>query len=171
MKKFVLTGGLSKRMGYPKSELKIKNRTFREIIEKKGFIPIGSNILYNAKYDDILPRGSSLSGIISALFYSDEKLCIIHSCDNPFISDEIIKKLSNKKRSTFYFIDDFIIPFPGVYEKKFLKLFIRAFKRRELGINKILRRQKINLLKPNNEEEKILKININKKEIYKSIRR
>jgi molybdopterin-guanine dinucleotide biosynthesis protein A len=101
---FVLAGGKSSRMGLDKGLLKINNKTFVQLVTN-AMKPLVSDIIIvsnNRDHDkfgykrieDIITDSGPLAGIHTALNYSNTDYNLILSCDIPFITTKILRKLT-----------------------------------------------------------------------------
>ncbi|MDO5716423.1 MAG: NTP transferase domain-containing protein [Tissierellia bacterium] len=147
MEVFLLTGGYSKRMTRPKSELLWRGKTFRDHLlasfpEAKT---VGHNEGYEADFPDLYLRGSSLQGIVSSLTHSTGKRCLILSCDMPFLEKKHVASLLNA-RGTACFYKDRFLPFPAVYEKKYLEYYKRELKRNQFKLQYILEKTALSII-------------------------
>ncbi len=174
MDAYILTGGLSSRMGYPKSELIFRGKKFSEIIanklDKVGFkniYTIGCNELYWADFPDKLNRGSSLTGIITVLLNARENYNAIFSCDSPILDNELLIKLTSDKK--FVGIkNNRINPFPAIYCKEDLNIFIKEYDRNNFRIIDIIKKLNYNYFDLDKYQNII---NINSKSDFYRIKR
>jgi molybdenum cofactor guanylyltransferase len=98
----ILCGGKSKRMGFDKSGIKIKNKFLIEIIaeeleqvfeniilisnDKEKFSAIKYNVV-----QDIIPSSGPAGGIYTALSHADSKYVFVIACDMPRINLNYIR--------------------------------------------------------------------------------
>jgi molybdopterin-guanine dinucleotide biosynthesis protein A len=116
----IFAGGKSKRFGTDKAFMKFDRHSvtahlssllqnlFNDVFivsnEKK-------NIIENQTlHTDIYPDKGPLGGLYTALKYSEHSYCFVTACDTPFINEELIKLLWERKKTA-----DAVIP---VWEEK-----------------------------------------------------
>ncbi len=98
----ILCGGESKRMGFDKSRIKIKDKLLVEIIAEEleqifeDIILISNNKekFENTKYnvvEDLIPLSGPAGGIYTALNYASSKYVFITACDMPIINQNYIR--------------------------------------------------------------------------------
>jgi molybdenum cofactor guanylyltransferase len=98
----ILCGGKSKRMGFDKSGIKIKDKLLIEVIAEELEQIFESIILIsndkekfkNTKYNvvqDIIPNSGPAGGIYTALSHADSKYVFITACDMPRINLNYIR--------------------------------------------------------------------------------
>jgi len=103
---FILSGGKSSRIGTNKSFLEFNNepliKRLTELLDQIfSSVVISSNepalykVLGKNIAKDIFPSRGPLSGIHSALSFTDSETNFIISCDLPFVSKDLIKHLIN----------------------------------------------------------------------------
>lgn len=134
----ILAGGKSTRMGKDKSLLDINGRS---VIEKifiktqelcKDTIIIANEQekyqFLNAKiYQDRYPGKGPLSGLESALFYTDSDYVLVSACDTPFISNNVYQFLIGileKEPQLDAVVPKFknkLHPLSGIYHRRILK--------------------------------------------------
>lgn len=138
MKKFgtaaILTGGLSRRMGFDKKHLyidgeKILDRIIRQLSSDfSDIIIIGSHSedLPNISgvrgiYPDVLDVSASLVGIHTALLYSQSKYVYVIACDMPIYNHDFVcymKKMLNENPSAVACVtcfEEWVEPFNAFY--------------------------------------------------------
>ncbi len=133
---FVLAGGKSSRMGADKAELSLDGRTLLEhafgavrSVCGEALI-IGSRARYGSfgpGYEDIYPDCGPLSGVHSALTYSQTEWNLIIAVDTPFLKPELLRYLIERASS----VSDTVVapkiggivqPLCAVYSRKFLSI-------------------------------------------------
>lgn len=131
---FILSGGKSSRIGTNKSFLVIDNKPLiQRLIELLDSIfpevVISSNepelyeFLRKKIIKDIFPGRGPLSGIHSALNFTNSARNFIISCDMPFVSSDLINYLINKNSNADILLpksDGRIQPLCGIYSKSVL---------------------------------------------------
>lgn len=103
----ILAGGKSSRMGRDKGIVDLKGRAMIEhVIESAkavthNIIIIANNDNYNQfgfpVYSDLIPERGPIGGIVTGLHYSQTDRNLILSCDIPFVSVELLRKLTETK--------------------------------------------------------------------------
>jgi molybdopterin-guanine dinucleotide biosynthesis protein A len=131
---FILSGGKSSRMGTNKALLKINNNTLIEFLTKL-LEPIFSRVVISSNEPELFKfLGKEviadryfglgpLSGIHSALSFTNSENNFIISCDLPFISEELIKYLIGNKSNSSIFLpraEGRIQQLCGIYSKSVL---------------------------------------------------
>jgi molybdopterin-guanine dinucleotide biosynthesis protein A len=100
----ILAGGKSSRMGRDKGTLLLKEKTFIQHIANAlkrlvGDIVIVSdnpkhNLFGATRIEDIIKNAGPLAGIYSGLKYSRTDYNLVVSCDVPFITSDVLRKLA-----------------------------------------------------------------------------
>jgi len=117
----ILAGGRSTRMGVDKHSLKIGREMLIERVIRKAS-PIFGRVFIVSKEEsvpsfglpvmkDLLPYGSPLVGIVSALLYAETESVFVLAADMPFLTEEGILYLMEKRGG-----EDIVLP---VTEKGF----------------------------------------------------
>jgi molybdopterin-guanine dinucleotide biosynthesis protein A len=133
---FILSGGKSRRIGTNKALLEIDGMTLIQRLTEllESILPeiiISSNepevydFLGKKIIKDIIPGRGPLSGINSALNYTNSQRNFIISCDMPFISPEMINYLIENKSDAEIVIpraEGRIQPLCGIYSKSILPI-------------------------------------------------
>lgn len=183
----ILAGGLSKRFGQDKRFFKLGEKTLieiacdkiRKVFERKYLIT-NENFKYKTKgftvIKDKIPQKGPLIGIHSLFSETNETGCVFIPIDMPFLTEELIKYISELSRYDVVYINfgGKIYPIPGYYSRKVQPIIedqIRAgdFSLKSL-LSKIINKTEINeddLTKFGNP--KILLFNINSPEDLKDI--
>lgn len=177
----ILTGGKSKRMGTDKALLPFGGTTVIEYL--LNHLNVGQENTYiSANTDDYAhlklkvvkdnyPNCGPISGLEALLHISEHPLILI-SCDTPFISSELVKKMMNVYNNTPLVVKSFegmIYPTLGVYPPHFHALVKTHIQSEKYSIYKILEAQNTSYITPECDEkecEKLL-LNLNTPEDYK----
>lgn len=172
MKAVVLAGGKSSRMGQDKAlmmlgdkmiiqrvldtvssvfdEVYISGNRFHYSIFSKGIIE-----------DNVVQKGP-MGGIYSALEYCKEDLFVC-SCDMPFISSELIRKIIRERiddRISVMNYNDKIYPVLGVYPYSVMEAFRNSISNNHLRMISLLEEQSAYYIQSeNNLEDQLLNIN------------
>lgn len=102
---FILTGGASRRMGTDKSQLRIEQETFTELIAAV-LLKITDSITIVGRapeefrfpsVSDVYPKWGALGGLHAALTACEREWAIIVACDLPFVSAELFSYLAEKR--------------------------------------------------------------------------
>lgn len=100
----ILAGGQSKRMGRDKATIKIGEMELIKHVYSKVQNIFDDIFVVSSHHDsisgigtpvfrDVLPRGGSLVGIISALLYSRTPHVFVVACDMPFLDSDFIRAM------------------------------------------------------------------------------
>ncbi len=131
---FIITGGKSSRMGFPKHELKIGSYSFLTLMQYhlsefpsvRLSVGIRSEIIDpNVEHVcDELDHIGPLGGIYTSLNYSDKEYIYIVPCDMPGIDkcirDSLFLALDEEADCVIAKIDDRIYPLIGIYKSRIL---------------------------------------------------
>ena len=148
----ILAGGKSSRMNYNnKALLSYKEKTFIEhIIEagenfKKVVIVANNKELYSDfnvdVISDIYVGNGPLSGIHSALSYSDTDKVLCVACDMPLISKDTLEFLANVKEEYEVLVprvNDRLQPLCSIYSKKILGKIEKALENDDNKLQKLI---------------------------------
>lgn len=161
---YILAGGKSSRMGTDKGLLTVSGkRMVQHIIDT--VLPLTSNISIvsnNKAYEsfgypvihDLIKDKGPVGGIYSALSDSAVDLNLILSCDTPFVSQALIKKLINYCKDVDVCIPSFngrIHPIIGVYRKRNTKFYKNGIDEGQLKLMAL--NEKLNTLILNTDAE------------------
>lgn len=150
---FVLAGGKSSRMGSDKGLLKICNKTFAQLVIE-AMKPLVSDIIIVSnnndhdkfgykRIEDIITDSGPLAGIHAALNYSNTDYNLILSCDIPFITTKILRKLTEIDFQNYDVVQiksqDKTMPLIALYHKnckfKCIELLQKGERRLHVAIN------------------------------------
>ncbi len=107
----ILAGGKSSRMGTEKGLMLLKNKPFvhytieamRPLVD--DIIIVSSNPLYDTfnikRIEDIIPDAGPIAGIHAGLTHSKTKHNLILSCDVPFVTTTLLKKLVQHQKDNY----------------------------------------------------------------------
>jgi molybdenum cofactor guanylyltransferase len=112
----ILAGGKSTRMGKDKATIKIGGRPLIHIVYERVKEVFDDVIIISRFHDsiegintpvlkDVVPFGNTMTGIVSALLYSQTPYTFVVACDMPFLSTEAFKYMVNEATG-----EDIIIP-------------------------------------------------------------
>ncbi len=171
----ILAGGKNSRMGSEKGLLEVEGqRIIERIIDElkqvvDEIIIISNNTTYNyLNYKvcaDIIKDCGPMSGIHSALTHSSTKKNLLISCDMPFITKDILKKIIANSKDCDVAIpkhDGLLEPLCAVYSKKCIKSFEECIKKEKFKLTdsfKYFVVKKINFTKKELSENEFLNIN------------
>jgi len=171
----ILAGGENSRMdGKNKALLEIEGETLlqRQIIILSDFFDdifvVGKGIprSYNVKHvSDIFPASGPLSGIHSALCFSQTDYVFVVSCDMPFLSPKLIELMISeiKKNPCEALVprhNKGIEPLHSIYNRSIIEKAEIMLRQKEFRIRKIYKNINVNYFDVNLESEKIF-FNIN----------
>lgn len=183
---YVLTGGMSSRMGENKAFLTFKNERFIDIIikelssvfeniyivTKKEYLPLYKD--YNVVCDISVKQGPII-GILTALIHSNNPYVFIKSCDNPLFSKTLIKRMVSLIKDydiVMPYLRDGYHPLFAVYSKNCSDVIKKQIIMDNLKVIDFLKNLDVYLIK----EEEVMKYdknlisfyNINTKKDYES---
>jgi molybdenum cofactor guanylyltransferase len=112
----ILAGGRSSRMGHDKATIKIGDKALIRLVYDKVKEVFDDIIIISRLHNtiesvdapvlkDVVPFGNSMTGIVSALLYSETPYTFTVACDMPFLSTEAFRYMVNEATG-----QDIIIP-------------------------------------------------------------
>jgi molybdenum cofactor guanylyltransferase len=112
----ILAGGKSTRMGQDKATIKIGENPLIRLVYDRAKEVFDDVIIISSLHNtiesidasvlrDVVPFGNSMTGIVSALLYSETPYTFVVACDMPFLSTETFKYMKNEATG-----EDIIIP-------------------------------------------------------------
>lgn len=136
----ILAGGLSRRMGRDKAELRLGGRRIltlvRDACRRSG---LDCRVIRR----DLVPRCGPLGGMVTALATSKQEACLLLTCDMPFVSAELLAALiSQAKRRPqrpWFSHQDGRFGFPALLRKKDEPVLRRAIEADQLGVQSLAR--------------------------------
>jgi molybdenum cofactor guanylyltransferase len=108
----ILAGGLCSRMGRNKADLRLGNRTLLSHIRRQAE---GSGLPVRIIRSDLVPRCGPIGGIYTGLATSAAEGILFLSCDMPFISAGLLKRILSKlkpKTTAIFFETNEALCFP-----------------------------------------------------------
>jgi molybdopterin-guanine dinucleotide biosynthesis protein A len=148
----ILAGGKSTRMGQDKATIKIGEKSLIRIVYDKVKEVFDDVIIISRFHDtietinapvlkDVVPFGNSMTGIASALLYSETPYTFVVACDMPFLSTEAIKYMVKEAAG-----EDIIIPktklgfepLHAIYNRSCIAHFLRLIGQDKLKVTGIL---------------------------------
>lgn len=177
----ILAGGKSSRMEQDKGLMPLdKKPMIQWVIEAikplvDEIIIISNQEEYNQfgypVYEDLIKDSGPLAGIYTGLTHSSTKKNVVVSCDTPFLSSELIKKLI--KQSVNY---EVVIPqnrnkkhpLIGVYSRSCISVFKTQLEEGERKLMDAINKVNLSVLDANSFDEKVFS-NINTQEEFKKI--
>jgi len=155
----ILAGGKSIRMGQDKGLFEMAGKPMiQHVIDH--IEPLCDQILISANMeeykrfgypvdkDDIKDIGP-VGGIISCLPHAKNEKCVIISCDLPFVSTEMLKKLiilSSTYEITIPRIDEYLQPLCGIYVKKIFQKVKCLVQEGQFSIQNIVQQFDLNIV-------------------------
>lgn len=173
----ILSGGKATRMnGKNKGQLKIKEKTFIQIIEEKldfadKIIMSTANTDSKNQKSDIIKNIGPLGGIYSVLSTVNNDRVLFTPCDMPFIKQETYKKLlytSYMKNSDIVISKDSegnLNPLVAVYKNTCINIIKEMIDKKDYKVRNIFPYVKVDTVTVTSEEL----ININSEQEYKKI--
>lgn len=170
----ILAGGKSSRMGTDKGILPVNGVPMvSHIIEK--LVPLVNNIIILANnknyddfdlqvYNDLVKNSGPLGGIITAFKICSSQKILFLSCDAPFVSQNVVKKMIENCEGCQVVVpvhDDITEQFPVIYDRSCLEFMEQSVKSGMLILNKLNNSFVVNKVETNNIMEKNAFSNIN----------
>lgn len=152
MKAIILAGGKSSRMGQDKASMILGGKTMiQHVIDKLSFVfdeifISGNHSNYpNSKgiIKDVTTQKGPIGGICSALEFCQEDIFVC-SCDMPFVSSDLIKKILQKKienRINVVRFGEKIYPVLGIYPFSILNDLMKTIESGNLRMTSFLEQQ------------------------------
>lgn len=178
---FILAGGKSSRMGMDKGFCTVDKEAFIPLIAKclssfsKEIILVSGIQAYDVfglkRIVDIYPGKGPIAGIHAALEYTSTENNIIVSCDIPFISIQLIKRLIDEDDGEDVIqlaTDNQTMPLIALYKKSTLKHFKNKLEMDALKLRDALQGLEIKSIIVETEQEQFLS-NINTPQQLKEI--
>jgi molybdenum cofactor guanylyltransferase len=149
----ILAGGKSSRMGRDKATLQVGEKTLiRTVYEKVN--EVFDRVIVVSRlhdriegveapiYEDVVPFGGSVAGIVTALLYSETPYVFILACDMPFLSRDALEYMMNEASTG----EEVIIPkvplgyepFHAIYNRSCIAHYFRLLQRNQLKVGAIL---------------------------------
>lgn len=174
----ILAGGKSSRMGQEKGLMKLHNKTFIEH-SIQTLNPIVQNLLIitnNKEYEkfgitciqDKITDCGPAGGIYTGLSQSNSQINIFLSCDTPLVTEDMLRKLLEKKTDDWDIVHYSQNPLIGVYHKRVSSIFLTHLKEQQFTMKRILQECKTHIL-PTTEAIKSNFKNINTPEEYNKL--
>jgi len=152
----ILAGGDSKRMGFPKHELRMGNHTIVELLASR-LAPLFSEMLLvgqpsqdvseNLRWvKDEFSLQSPLVGIYSGLKHARNDLCFALGCDMPFVIPavvDLILKSSDNVDIAVPVVRGFFEPLCAAYRKSALEPIERAIREGQLKVSSLFRELRV----------------------------
>lgn len=147
----ILAGGYSKRMGRDKATLEINGKPLLLYVFEKvrrifdSIVIVSSNHVSFEGIDapvikDIVSISGTMTGIVSALMYSHNPYVFVCACDMPFVSEDAIHYIINKRSGEDIIIpktDKGYEPLHALYGKSCISYMLTAIERNRLKIDRI----------------------------------
>ena len=170
---FILAGGKSSRMGMDKGFCTLDHEAFIHLIVK-SLSPFSQEIIlvsgieaYDAfglkRIEDLYPGKGPIAGIHAALSYTCTENNIIVSCDIPFISPDLIKRLLDEddgQQVIQLATENETMPLIALYKKETLNHFKNKLETNALKLKDALNGLEVKSIVVAKEEERLLS-NIN----------
>lgn len=154
----ILTGGKSKRMGYPKYSMEVKGKPVIESIfnalspKVNEVVLIGNHTeIPNTQNLKILPDipdcEGPLAGMLSAFRWNPYSTWIIVACDMPNIQQDSVEWLLSQRKMGVWGVvpkdEDYLHPLFGVYEPGSFSIMEQAFCNNQFSVTKVIQHSKI----------------------------
>jgi molybdopterin-guanine dinucleotide biosynthesis protein A len=148
----ILAGGKSTRMGQDKATIKIGEKALIRLVYDKVKEVFDDVLIISRLHNaiesidapvlkDIVPFGNSMTGIASALLYSETPYTLVVACDMPFLSTEAFKYMVKEATG-----EDIIIPktklgfepLHAIYNKSCIAHLLRLIEQNRFKITGVL---------------------------------
>jgi molybdenum cofactor guanylyltransferase len=148
----ILAGGKSTRMGQDKATIKIGEKPLIRLVYEKAKEVFDDVLIISKLHNtiesinapvlgDVVPFGNSMTGIVSALLYSETPYTFVVACDMPFLSTEAFKYMINEATG-----EDVIIPktnlgfepLHAIYNRSCIAHFLRLIGQNRLKVTAVL---------------------------------
>jgi molybdopterin-guanine dinucleotide biosynthesis protein A len=148
----ILAGGKSTRMGQDKATIKIGERPLIHIVYDKVKEAFDDIIIISRLHDtieginapvlkDVVPFGNTMTGIVSAMLYSETPYTFVVACDMPLLSTETFKYMVNEATG-----EDIIIPktrwgfepLHAIYNRSCMAHLFRLIEQKRFKITEVL---------------------------------
>jgi molybdenum cofactor guanylyltransferase len=148
----ILAGGKSTRMGRDKATIKIGEKPLIRLVYEKAKEVFDDVIIISKLHNtieginapvlgDVVPFGNSMTGIVSALLYSETPYTFVVACDMPFLSTEAFGYMINEATG-----EDVIIPktnsgfepLHAIYNRTCIAHFLRLIGQNRLKVTGVL---------------------------------
>jgi molybdopterin-guanine dinucleotide biosynthesis protein A len=117
----LLTGGESRRMGFPKHRLRTSHGTLVELLQRRLSSLFAETLVVGRKLrvedkkglrtvEDVLSLRGPLVGIYSGLLAAKSDLCFVLACDMPFVTVQLVSYLLSQASGV-----DVVVPVVGSY--------------------------------------------------------
>ena len=155
----ILSGGKSKRMGSDKGFIEIEGKPMiQHVIEHVW--PLCDQLLISTNREeynrfgfpvipDVIDDAGPAGGIISCLPEAQNEKCIIISCDLPYASTTLLKKLisvSDNHDITIPISGSFLQPLCGIYKKHIFKGFTDLVEAGQYSMQKLIHQFSLNIV-------------------------
>ena len=130
----ILAGGLSQRMGRDKACMRLGGRTLLGHVRRAAQ---ASGLDVRVIRKDLVPRCGPLGGIYSGLMTSTHDAEVFLSCDMPFVTVALIRKVARSRRALF--VED---GFPLVVPKNDLQIVETEMRGGRLSLQNLAKRLK-----------------------------
>jgi len=176
---FIICGGKSKRMGFDKLFIKIKDKTLISLIvenmkkkfEKVYIISNDNNKFSNFKsqktilIEDEIKGIGPIGGLYTGLKITDTQYNFVISGDIPYIDLELInnliKNISNKHDVFIYKYKKNLYPLFGIYSTRIVEKIEKCIASKNYSMNNLLRIVKTKVFPINDDKKGISFINLN----------
>lgn len=158
----ILTGGKSRRMGYPKHKLEVQGKSVLETLTQAvspfvdEVVLIGNNRDFSDSFGcmqlpDIPYCDGPLAGILSAFRWNPNSSWLIVACDMPNVQQQTVEWLLSKRKfgkwGTIPLDERYCHPLFAIYEPASFSLFEQSCQSGQFSITKIVQNYKISQIK------------------------
>ncbi len=148
----ILAGGKSTRMGQDKATTKIGEKPLIRLVYERAKETFDDVIIISRLHNtiesidapvlgDIVPFGNSMTGIVSALLYSETPYTFVVACDMPFLSTEAFKYMVNEATGQDVIIPKTNLgfePLHAIYNRSCIAHFLRLIGQERFKVTGIL---------------------------------
>jgi molybdopterin-guanine dinucleotide biosynthesis protein A len=147
----ILSGGKSRRMGRDKATIQIHEKALiahtyevaRKVFDEIMVVSTLHDTIPGIEariIKDVLPIPGSLTGIVSALLWSDTPYVFILGCDMPFLTEEALRHVMNENRGEAIIVPRTkagFEPMHAIYHRSCISAMLAAIERGRMKIGDI----------------------------------
>lgn len=167
----ILAGGLSTRMGRDKSKLRLGRLTLTGILRRTCQ---EAGLTVRVVRRDAVPRCGPLGGLVTGLTRTRSDALVFLSCDMPFVSARLIRRLVREARrsqhqQSVFFADGAGVGFPCLLWKANLPQVEQQIRRSSLSLQALARALLTVQLRPTGKEQ-AQRLNVNTPDEWEAVR-